>query len=188
MRPVNLDSLFDDFMKAARVNAAKHGYLESVITGMNDAGIQCHVIQGGNDAVGIVPEHPTVLVLPAPFQAYQHVIREWFSRHKVTIASWVAEVWMYPEGDEGAAAAEAYLSGTGPTPSQHPDRREAATVFLAKPLAGFARLAVLPIVRDGDTATLGDAVTVEQGDDEMLTFTASWLEECLPAPDDRADG
>lgn len=186
-----LDAIFDDTAAKAAVLLRREGVVESVVWGLDPRGTRCAIIQvGAEDAPGSVETglgYPAV-TLPAPLQSWQPTITNLFRRTGSNAALWVGESWLFPPGKEGREAASALLAGTGGLPSQHPNRREAVFVFATSPLRGYTRMGVWEIVRRPHRPPqLGDNLSdaAADGEDDFLSWSASWLEECLPAPDDR---
>lgn len=123
-----------------------------------------------------------VLILPPPLQHRQDALREIFARIDAQAAIWVGEAWVFPDSDPQAP--QAFMAGTGPSPSEHPGRVEVVMVAGFWPLRGVAVMREMRIVRNATGAYLrawrkGPTETV---DGTGFSFLTSWLEQTLPQP------
>lgn len=131
-----------------------------------------------------------IYVIPPPLRDYEDGIAQLARENNVSTFAMMTENWIYPDGDEGQAAAKEFLRGYGPPPSEHPNRRESITVFITSPMDGYARLMGWQIKRKNRSAPrlkpMFDSGLDEGAVEPLLSFASSWLEHCLPAPDDAA--
>lgn len=125
-------------------------------------------------------------VVPAPLQGKQQLLTQIARDHQITTFALMSESWSYPAGEEGAQAARDYIDGAGPTPSNHPKRRELLTIFVTCPLVSYTRFMAWEIKRKNRSAPRLKPLFDSAYDaaDSVFSFASSWLEECLPAPDD----
>jgi len=187
-----LDTLFVALTQAAERNLRKDGVVHNVITGYGELGSRCAILASSEPELDFTVQPGAgleILLLPDPLQAHSAAIREWFHIHHIAIASWVGESWMFPHTDEGQRAAQDWFTGQGPPPSQHPDRAEAVFVSLLAPRQGYARISSRFIARRPHRApTLGQELSPwAPGPTNPLhpdaSLVTSWLEECLPGPE-----
>lgn len=175
------------FHRDGVVHTALLGYnheLEPVLT----------IVQGSleDSHIAEVSERDNLIyVVPAPLKDYSDGIRKIAEKYEATTFAMMSENWTYPDGDAGVAAALAFMSGEGPPPSEHPDRKELVTVFVACPLRGYTRLIGWDIRRKNRSAPrlrpkFDSSAPQQDSIDPSLSFASSWLEECLPQPDTRS--
>lgn len=182
LTPAQFHQMVDLVAKQADEYMRTSGFVaENVIAVHPVRGIVA-TIMASDAPAGYTPP-PGVLVIPPPLQHHQDALRETFARLGAQAAIWVAEAWVFPEDDNEAASA--FLAGTGPSPSQHPDRREVVLVAGFWPMAGISAAQDLRIVRTPTGAYLRPGTrSRETLDPAGFSFLTSWLEATLPQPDD----
>jgi hypothetical protein len=174
-----LDQMFETIAKSADANMRRDGYLAFALTGVSRRGPVASVLGLGDEPPRLDPTG--ILVVPFPLAGNVAVIRDYFRSRDVEAAFAVMESWRFPDDDMDAA--RAYLDGSGPPPSAHPRRTEGVAVLGFWPLGGWEKYRDYRIVRTPGQTYLrpSDRDKVQPGD---LTMAVSWVEECLPAPDD----
>jgi len=173
----------------------RDGTVHNVILGYDhDFNLVLSIAQGNyGEDVRLEPldgNSGVIYVIPPPLRDYEEGIARLAQDHNVYTFAMMSENWIYPDGEEGAAAAQAFLRGDGPPPREHPNRRESITVFITSPMDGYTRLMGWQIKRKNRSAPrlkpMFDSGVEEDTVEALLSFASSWLENCLPAPDDAA--
>lgn len=178
---------------------ARDGELHTAVVGYDAVGrYRCVVLQSADTEAGYSAgsvEGSEVLLVPGPLQRYADAITHWFGVHQVAWAAFIGEAWLFPQDEEGLAAAAAFASGDGLPPSRHPRRVEAAFVSLMAPPESFVRMEMFGIERRPHRGPrlvpapelAAPARALPDGGSEVtpegnVSWMSSWLEECLPHP------
>lgn len=189
--PNYLDALADRWIITADRNLRRDGHLVGTIFGFSQAGESCAIVQDDNDSSGAIYKvrNEPFYQVRGPLRDHQAEITEILKEHQCVAAIFIGEFWTFPD----EAASRAYFNEDGPSPSQHPQRQEGIFVTAHYPLGGFSKALSRRIVRTPHNEVYtrewdqGSAFHKFASDKESLTtFMTSWIEECLPQPDDGA--
>lgn len=185
-----LDQISDRLHLIMRENFHRDGAIYNAILGYNiDGVLDLTILQGeyGDRAQMHESENDVVYIIPAPLRDHSTGITKLCRSQNIVALAMMSENWTYPLGEEGLQATEAFMRGDGPRPSEHPQRRELVTMYVTCPLVGYERFVGWNIKRTNRAAPrLRPAFDSkkESPDATLLSFASSWLEECLPQPDD----
>lgn len=187
--PSYLDALTERWIATADRNLRKDGYLIGTIFGFSQTGESCAIVQDDTDTSGNIlkVKNEPFYQVGGPLRDHQREIAEILQGHKSVAAIFIGEFWTFPD----AAASAAYFAESGPSPSQHPQRQEGIFVTAHYPLAGYSRAISRRIVRTPNnevyTREWDEGSAFRQflaSEESATTFMTSWIEECLPQPDD----
>lgn len=183
--------ILDILCRTAHFNMKRDGELHTAVLGYQRSGaMSCAVIQAENDEPKTVVESSfPVFQCPAPFQLYATAIKDWFAMHKAVTAAFIGEAWIFPRTEEGIQAQRDFIAGNGPSPTNYEHHEEIAFVSVFSPLQGFSEIVTFSIERRPHRppalVPIQEMSFAESDDDALtLSWLSSWLEECLPAPDD----
>lgn len=186
-----LDHQFEYSLAWARKTFDKEGVIAPALHAFDEKMKLRLSLTCAGDKVMYIPQltEGDIGVVPRSFRDHQQLIKEWFGKKNIIGAVVVNEIWMYPDDDHDRAT-RAYLAGDGGLPSEHPRREDGLFIGCLCPMAGYSRVGQWrfvrrphrkPVIADTAFVTAG-----ESNENENMSHFTSWLEDCLPNPDDAA--